>query len=235
MKYHIMQFISPEDAAMMDASDYYGQPNITGDAFRSWLGYCFSTCDTFSLTHTRCGMLWVGPKDQKTIEEEFLLEEQTGQRSKYRLQLQAHPAQAGFFNALAPWKAGTIRSHVWYGTRVPKKADPMEIELFKTSQGSKEVLLSYYDNFLLERPRVKHPEYPQYPQLRVRDLPEDLCFFRGDDLWLGSCSHEGFAHITALTPEDEAVMRKLGIYYPVPWEADRRNVRMKLSDHKIEL
>lgn len=217
--YHIMHF-GEED-----------QPNITGDAFKAWMDYCFSTCDIFSLTRVRCGTVWTGPKDHDLMEWEIQKEKRTGQRSKYSRALDSHPAQAAFLKKLEPWRVGTIRSCEWYGIKIPSYAEPMEIDLFKTCAESKRILLAHYDNFLLERPRVKHPAHPD---LRVRDLPEDLCFFRGDDLWMGSCSHEGFAHITKRTAEDEVVMRQLDIYDPVPWENDRRDFRMKLSDFIVE-
>ena len=72
---------------------------------------------------------------------------------------------------------------------------PLEVSLYRATEESKAVLLKYFRELFLS-----HPAGNGAWEYGVQTL-EDLCFFRGDELLLGTVTHEGICHVY---PPDEA-------------------------------
>ena len=103
-------------------------------------------------------------------------------------------ADSDLENDLKPFLDRSLKTCRWFCYQVMDTA-PLEVSLYRATEDSKAILLKYFRELFLSRP-AGDGEWEYGAQTL-----EDLCFFRGDELLLGTVTHEGICHVY---PPDEA-------------------------------
>ncbi len=92
-----------------------------------------------------------------------------------------------FLEELTPFLIKRIKTHHWHCYYVPK-GYLIHVFLYKVDMEAKEIIKKHFNNlFLKEQMNNKLGE--------VSKLPEDLCFFIEDKLFVGTVSHEEICHV----------------------------------------
>ena len=86
-------------------------------------------------------------------------------------------------NELKPFLDRSFKTCRWFCYQVMDTA-PLEVSLYRATEESKAVLLKYFRELFLSRP-TGNGEWEYGTQTL-----EDLCFFRRDELLLGTVTHE---------------------------------------------
>mgnify|MGYP001076833611 CR=1 FL=1 len=87
--------------------------------------------------------------------------------------------QDAFLSHLLPYKCDEIKTNRWFRISVSHRT-PLTVYLYRTEVGAKKIIQSTFQDLYLYC-RVKAPCFW---------MPEDICFFRDEKLWLGTLSHE---------------------------------------------
>lgn len=91
----------------------------------------------------------------------------------------------------------------WFCYYVPEST-PLEVYLFNADNDIKHVLMKYFDN-LFQQERSLDGTWGN-----VKNLPQDLCFFMGNKLLLGTVSHENICYVYPPTKEIANQFLQLG-------------------------
>jgi hypothetical protein len=116
--------------------------------------------------------------------------------------------------ALREFRIREIRADRWFCNRMTEPS--MKINLYQATEGAKETVLCFVDNLFLDSGDPKF-----FSSL------EDLCFFKGNDLFFGTVSHEKMCYAHILTADFARQLNCLG-----EWEngADNALAHLSLSD-----
>lgn len=131
-------------------------------------------------------------------------------KSTFLLRKESTTPHALFINNLSSFLVKTIHTMHWYSFyRDEKRNWPLEVSLFKADRRAIPAILKYYDNLFFEERKFN----------RTLDcvssyLPQDLCFFIGKNLFLGTVSHE---RICTAYPHSEEIVTQLSKFGE--WEA----------------
>lgn len=116
-------------------------------------------------------------------------------------------------NELKPFLDRSFKTCRWFCYQVMETA-PLEVSLYRATEESKAVLLKYFRELFLSRP-TGNGEWEYGTQTQ-----EDLCFFRGDELLLGTVTHEGICHVYPPDEAFESTLRRN--HYWIPEEDGER-------------
>lgn len=115
-------------------------------------------------------------------------------------------------NALKGFKTGEIHTNHWfcYGITHPD----LKVDLYRAADEAKEIILQYIEDLFLSG-----------DENNLYTL-EDLCFFKGDELFLGTVTHERMCYAHILSKQFGEELRRLG-----DWEdgSDNNFARLDLS------
>ena len=134
-----------------------------------------------------------------------------------------------FLNEIKPFYLKTIKTKDWYCMHVPSN-NPLEVYVYKADERVKLIIQKYYDNLFFREGIVDKPlsisdeevirEYFDDFTMEnlkesdiwgnVKDLPEDICFFIEDKLFLGTVSHENICDVYVPSEEIKKQLLKLG-------------------------
>ncbi len=112
----------------------------------------------------------------------------------------AYYANEDIVDSLAPYLWKEIETTHWFSYYTSDK-QPLKVRLYPVCTETKEILSAYYPN-LFRTDDIPSAEFPRL---------EDLCFFRGGKLLLGSVAHE---HICHAYPADGKVEAAFYDCYP---------------------
>lgn len=107
--------------------------------------------------------------------------------------------QKEIFERLKDYLVTTISTDEWFASYV-QAYDPNIVEVYRTEDGAKKILLDIYDNLYLGA------------FIDDCSLPEDLCFFYKNKLVLGTSSHEEFCLACPMDKEMEKNFYKFGYW-----------------------
>lgn len=113
---------------------------------------------------------------------------------------QAEKSQTGFFlKQLAPYKIRSIQSSHWFHMYT-KKSDPIFVDLFHLNDITAKIISDVYSDLYLG----------YYSDCAW--MPEDICFFWNDRLWLGTVSHEDWCTVFPQNLQMEESLRQFGTW-----------------------
>ncbi|WP_310602727.1 hypothetical protein [Anaerosporobacter sp.] len=108
-----------------------------------------------------------------------------------------------FLEDLSPSYIDTRFTPHWFCYYVPETT-PLEVQLFTTDNNMKHIVKKHFDN-LFQNERMKDGTLGN-----LKNLPEDMCFFIGDKLLLGTVSHEKICYVYPPTQEIAERFMELG-------------------------
>nr|WP_294492423.1 hypothetical protein [uncultured Anaerosporobacter sp.] len=108
-----------------------------------------------------------------------------------------------FMEDLTPSYRLTLFASHWFCYYV-SRSTPLEIYVFSTDNNMKQIIKGYFDN-LFQQERNLDGTWGN-----IKNLPEDLCFFTGNKLLLGTVSHEDICYVYPPTKEIASQFIKLG-------------------------
>lgn len=103
-----------------------------------------------------------------------------------------------FLEELSPFLVKKIKTHHWHCHYVPK-GYLINVYLYRADIEAKEIIKSHFNNLYLK-------EQLENKIGNVSKLPEDLCFFIGNKLFVGTVSHEAMCHVY---PPEEIIGNKI--------------------------
>lgn len=112
-------------------------------------------------------------------------------------------AYKNFLHDLDEYYYQTFFTSHWFCYYVPEST-PLEIYLFRADNNIKHVFMKYFDN-LFQQERNLDGTWGN-----VKNLPQDLCFFMGNKLLLGTVSHEDICYVYPPTNEIANQFLQLG-------------------------
>lgn len=117
-----------------------------------------------------------------------------------------------FLEDLTPSYIHTLFTSHWFCYYVPQSI-PLEVNLFSTDNNMKKIIKKNLDN-LFQQERGIDGTWGN-----IKNLPEDICFFTGNKLLLGTVSHEDICYVYPPTKEIADQFIELGnweeaIYLP---------------------
>lgn len=113
-----------------------------------------------------------------------------------------------FLSDIAPSYIDTILTWNWFAYHL-YSPEPLEVCLYHANNEMKNVILRYFDNlYQLENSMNGKSR-------NVKNLPEDLCFFKGNKLLLGTVSHASICFAYPPTEEITSQFQEIG-----NWEED---------------
>ncbi len=123
-----------------------------------------------------------------------------------------NPRQTSFLTQLSPFKQGIINTKRWFYLSVGDD-DCIIVDIYRTAKEAQDLLKQYYnDLYLGSRSGCKW-------------MPEDICFFLDNSLWLGTSSHE---EMCMVYPVSESMTQEL--YHFGSWCVQRiKNDTMQLD------
>lgn len=124
--------------------------------------------------------------------------------------------QKEIFNKLKPYLYTTISTDEWFASYV-SSSDPNIVEVYRTEEGAKKILLDIYDNLYLGN------------LVHNYNLPEDICFFYKNKQILGTCSHEKINFAFPLDKQMETNFYKFGKWEVV--DDKNKDFMIDLSDY----
>lgn len=96
-------------------------------------------------------------------------------------------AHTSVLKQLEPFLLQELSTQHWHSHYVPKGYE-IKINLYNSNQFSQEIILKNYDNLFLKSSYSNNP-------VPINMLPEDICFFKDNLLFLGTISHESICHL----------------------------------------
>ena len=107
----------------------------------------------------------------------------------------AYYAKEDIVDCLTPYLLKEIVTTHWFSYYSSDK-QPLKVRLYPVCAETMEILFAYYPNLFCDDdiPRL------EFPRL------EDICFFRGGTLMLGSVTHESICHAYPSDEETEAAL-----------------------------
>ena len=137
-----------------------------------------------------------------------------------------------FLNEIKPFYLETINPEHWYCMYTSEENPLEEVYLYKTDEKLKEILKKHHDNLFLRENRIEESTTDRLYEIlgieeirlewpdgsvtlaeleddewgHIKDLPEDICFFNGNELFLGTLSHE---YICDVYPPSDEIREKL--------------------------
>ncbi len=110
---------------------------------------------------------------------------------------------AEFLQELQQFYVRTISTHHWFCFYV-EPTESFTILLFNAEDGAKSIIKKYFDNLFL------HERIADGTLGNVKNLPEDMCFFVGDQLLLGTVSHEHMCYVYPPSEHVYSEFKKIG-------------------------
>ncbi len=105
----------------------------------------------------------------------------------------AYYAKEDIVELLAPYLCREIETTRWFSYYTSEK-QPLKVRLYPICDETMEILSAYYPNLFCDDD-IPQSEFPRL---------EDICFFRGGKLLLGSVTHELICHAYPSDEETEA-------------------------------
>lgn len=111
------------------------------------------------------------------------------------------------FEELKPYLMKEVTTQHWHCHYVPNGYE-IKVNLYKTCESSMAILLNHYDNLYLNS---NHPESLSPINL----LPENICFFKDELLFLGTVSHESICNLYLVSNHLLDVFQVIGVWKQV--------------------
>jgi len=160
-----------------------------------------------------------------------------------------------FLNEIKPFYLETINPEHWYRMYGSEENPLEEVYLYKTDEKLKEIIQKYHDNLFLRERNFEKPardvevdELFEEIQLEwpdgsitlaeldeddgwgdIKNLPEDMCFFIRNELFLGTLSHEDVCEAYPPSNEIKEKLLECG-----DWEEIEENNSINLKQYEFD-
>ena len=125
-----------------------------------------------------------------------------------------NPRQDIFLKKLMPYKVKSIQCFHWFHMYT-KKTDPIFVDVFHFNEMTAKIILSTYSDLYLGY--YSNCEW----------MPEDICFFWNDKLWLGTVSHECWCTVFTQGKKKKKELKHFG-----EWDESENDVSSEIIDLK---
>lgn len=119
-----------------------------------------------------------------------------------------------FIKEFEPFLIKSMKVTHWHSYCVTE-SNKKRVYLYKSDKEAKRLIENNFDNLFLE-------ERVNGDFTGIKDLPEDLCFFINDKLFLGTSSHAGICTAYPFSNEIYEALQRLGKWEKVPYSAEEQ-------------